>query len=335
MLRLMITVFLAFSSGLLFAQSLSLPEKKLLVDHSHIYYYDVTINNAKEPIDTIILLHGLFAKKEQWSGFMDALGKNPQSHFRLLIPDLPGYGKHGRQAPKYLNSVYNIYQQDSTALSQTKVLEDWINLLKLKKFHIAGNSMGGLVAAILAENMPDRVLSLSFIGSPEGVVPPDDLFLQKGLAKGFNPFIPTTKEQFITELQLLLHNYQPLVPDDQKIKAIVQGNIAHYGDMSIIYEIAGRFPFYAALSHPQRKITEPTLIEWGAEDTLFGSPYGEKDNPYLLLYKNLDRSKYRERYIEPDAGHLLLLEGQYVLDNVAEHFVSFTHQADTMNKYRT
>ncbi len=297
-------------------------EKSIAVDGGKIYYYDVSNSTNKRTITPVVLLHGLFANKEQWKGLVQLLLNDPKSHYRFLIPDLPGFGHHADTAPLYPTSVYNIYQSNPDSLSQTKVLKDWLKALHVDKFQVAGNSLGGLIAAVLTEQMPNQVTSLAFIGSPGGVTPFSHIFLESSFAKGVNLFIPTTKAQVVSELQLLIHNYH--APSDTTIKNIIQSNLSHYQRRSLAYEIMNRYPFNAALTKDLPKIKVPTLIEWGNNDEVFGPPTNTKGTGGAqLLYNHLTNSYPKLKYYEENAGHLILLENPDVLMTVEYHFVNF------------
>lgn len=307
------------------ADNIDWSEKSIAVDGGKIYYYDISNDTNKEATTPVVLLHGLFADKEQWKGLVQLLLEDPTSHYRFLIPDLPGFGHHADTPPVYPTNVYNIYQDNPDSLSQVKVLKDWLKLLDVKRFQIAGNSLGGLIAAILTEQMPNQITSLSFIGSPAGVVPFSHVFLENSFSKGTNLFIPTTKNQVISELQLLMHNYH--LPSDSTINSIIQSNLSHYQKRSLAYEITNRCPFRIGLSKDLPKIKVPTLIEWGDNDEIFGSPTNtEATGGAQLLYNHLIDSHPKESYSEENAGHLILLEDKAVLMSVENHFITFLNQ---------
>ncbi|MDN3685100.1 alpha/beta fold hydrolase [Vibrio sinaloensis] len=51
-----------------------------------------------------------------------------------------------------------------------------MELVKFERFHLVGHSMGGLTALMLAQLIPERVLSFTDI---EGNIAPEDCFLSR------------------------------------------------------------------------------------------------------------------------------------------------------------
>jgi pimeloyl-ACP methyl ester carboxylesterase len=87
----------------------------------------------------LLLLHGFCETSQVWADWKKRL-----SDFRVVAPDLPGFGL----APP-LPSPFTI---DSVA----EVLVEWIDRHRLKPL-VVGHSLGGYVALAMAEKMPQRV----------------------------------------------------------------------------------------------------------------------------------------------------------------------------------
>lgn len=170
----------------------ALQEKILPVDNGHIHYYQI---GEGQPV---LLLHGLFADKEQWLQLVAQLQQaNAHSNkkYQFIIPDLAGFGK----STDYPIEAYNLdsMQQISNTLNETQILHDFIQQLKITQpIDIAGNSMGGLLMVLYAQHYPAQVKSLAFIGSPAGISDFTQQFYTDGFRRGFNPFIPTTIDQY-------------------------------------------------------------------------------------------------------------------------------------------
>ena len=125
-------------------------KQDIRVDQHNIYY------NTAGKGPKILLIHGLFASKEQWSKLMCQLARK---HFMVIAPDLPGYGKS-----------LGYHLRDYALENQVRILHSFMQKLQIKKFNIAGNSMGGTIAALYSASYPAQIKSLAFIGSMEGVV---------------------------------------------------------------------------------------------------------------------------------------------------------------------
>ena len=97
----------------------------------------------------IILLHGFLENRHMWDELVDWLPKS----FRKITIDLPGHGDS--------DNLGYIHSMDDMA-AMVKALADH---LKLKKFFLAGHSMGGYVSLALAEKFPDHLRGLILMNS--------------------------------------------------------------------------------------------------------------------------------------------------------------------------
>jgi pimeloyl-ACP methyl ester carboxylesterase len=141
-----IVIYFAFP-GVLYNFSISsarksagLSKKIIKVDNNTISYLD----GGKG--DTILMLHGFGGNKDHWTKFSKSLTTN----FHVVAIDLPGFG----ESSKIETESYNID-------SQVKKLSRIIDVLRLNKFHLVGNSMGGTIAGRYTAVVPDKVLSLA------------------------------------------------------------------------------------------------------------------------------------------------------------------------------
>lgn len=103
-------------------------------DRRFIYYS----NSTKPDFPTLILLHGFSADKSIWLKFAKYVTKD----FNLIIPDLLGHGE-------------NIYDHslNYSAYTQAEYVEDLlVQLNLLDNIAIVGNSMGGMIGAIMTQN---------------------------------------------------------------------------------------------------------------------------------------------------------------------------------------
>lgn len=105
-----------------------------------------------KPADTVLMLHGLAESGESWRAWVPHLSR----HHRLLRPDLRGYGDSTPMRADYR------YRLDG-------LVADLIALLdheKLARVHVVGAKIGGTIGLRLAALHPERVISLSAIGTP-------------------------------------------------------------------------------------------------------------------------------------------------------------------------
>lgn len=227
----------------------------------------------------ILLLHGLFAQKEQWNAVLCLLAT---AGYAAIAPDLPGYGK----------SV-DFPLVDYKLEHQAALLHQFMDVLGIAAFDLAGSSMGGAIAALYVREHPQQTRTLAFIGSPLGV---NDWSPQvkEAIYQGVNPFIPLDNAQFDLEMSLLFVNPPP-IPEPVKeaaVKDYVERN-RHYQQVWDIVNL------YDTVLYDRLKIRVPTLILWGQDDKIFAVEGAER------LRNRIPRSKLVKL---PKAGHLPLLE---------------------------
>ena len=90
------------------------------------------------------------------------------------------------------------------------LLGSFAKALDAGRFHIVGNSMGGMYALVYAHTYPDQILSLTLIDSA-GIYPPHPSDLQRSLASGTNPLIVDEPQDFKTLMEFVFYR-QPAMP---------------------------------------------------------------------------------------------------------------------------
>jgi pimeloyl-ACP methyl ester carboxylesterase len=243
----------------------------------------------------LILLHGLFAQKEQWRTVLCILST---AGFDVIVPDLPGFG----QSTEYPITVYDLERQ-------VELLEDFVDALDIEKFSLGGNSMGGAIAALYTDRHPDNVQHLAFIGPPLGLVPWGP-HVRQVILQGINPFIPLDDTQFELEMALLFVR-PPEVPDEVR-DPIIHDYSTRYRHYQRVWNIINLFDM--VLHHIPReprfdKI--PALILWGESDAIYPVAGAE------LLHKRLSNSRL---VILPETGHLPMMEKP---EDTGEHLIRF------------
>ena len=227
----------------------------------------------------ILLLHGLFAEKEQWNDMMCQLSG---AGYWVLAPDLPGYGN----STEFGTRGYALE-------NQVALLHLFMNQLGIRSFDVAGSSMGGAIATLYSQRYPEQVRSLAFIGSPLGVTDWSNS-VRNAIFDGINPFIPTSKEQFDLEISLLFVT-PPTIPDSVKTER-VNDYITRNRHYQQVWDIVN---LYDDVLCQGRSPQLPTLAIWGREDKIYD----------IRGAKRLQRCIPGSRVIRlPKAGHLLLIE---------------------------
>lgn len=219
-----------------------LVKKQVKIDDHNIVY----LEGGKGP--TILLLHGYTSEKDSWLQFADYLTKD----YHVVIPDIPGYG----ESSQLMDASYNLSNQMSR-------LHKFAQAINLKKFHIAGNSMGGFFSGIYAVRYPDEIVSVGLFDAG-GVMPLEKNAVMKMMGKGENPVVLKDSGDWPRIMGLVFVN-PPSLPYPLK-KVFVQKALANRS----FYEKALKEikPDYFSLEKQLPKIKAPTLILWGDQDKI-------------------------------------------------------------------
>ena len=103
----------------------------------------------------LVFVHGLMGGSGQWQGQASAF-----PDFDFLALDLPGFGENAG-----MDVMANIADFADWALKD-------LNARGIKKFHLVGHSLGGMVAQEMIAHAPERVDHLVLYGTgPRGVLP--------------------------------------------------------------------------------------------------------------------------------------------------------------------
>ncbi len=198
--------------------------------------------------EPLVLLHGFGADKDHFGVFLSALS----SRYRLIVPDLPGFGESTRKA----SLAYDIP-------SQAARLEGFIQALGLEGFHLAGASMGGYLASYYAADHPDKVKSLLLM-APAGILPPAPGKLQQTYEReGRMLLLYRTLPEFDDFMRLLFHR-PPWVPTPIKRYLVDRHSHAYALHLKILTDMVDGG--MGLLDGRLGQIACPTLVLWGRQD---------------------------------------------------------------------
>jgi pimeloyl-ACP methyl ester carboxylesterase len=211
----------------------------------------------------IVLIHGTGASLHTWEGWVQAL----QGRRRVITFDLPGFGLTGPFAGRY---TPDDYRGDTYA----RFVLDLLDVLKVPRAVLGGNSLGGEVAWRVAVMAPARVERLVLVDASG----PD--FEPESVPVGF----------LIARTPVLNGLTEHLLP-----RALVAASVANvYGDPKRLSpELVDRY-FELTLREGNRRalgirlrqlvrgehadriasIRQPTLILWGGRDRLIPPSVG-------------------------------------------------------------
>ncbi len=195
----------------------------------------------------LVLLHGYSAENEHWARF----ARHLVDDYRVIAPDLAGHGDTGFQ-PDW----------DYRIAAQSGRIVALLDALEVEHAHIAGNSMGGFIAADFARRYPQRTLSATLL-DPAGVASPEPSDMDRLRAAGDNPFLIKNREDFSRFYPMTMAR-PPWVPG-----FVLDAQAARYQarreELATIYaQLIASEPVEPHLD----QILTPTLILWGAQDRL-------------------------------------------------------------------
>lgn len=265
-------------------RSADLVKKEVQVDNHKIIY----LEGGKG--ETIILLHGFGSNKDCWLAFAKYL-----KGYHLVIPDLPGFGESSR-----------VPADNYGMESQMTRINRFAEVLKLDKFHMAGNSMGGSLTAIYGAKHPEKILTLALI-DPAGAVTTkkSELFIQ--VDKGKNLLLANNAKDY-DELLALIFAKPPPIPAPFK-KIFVEYMAEHNEFDKKIWQDWQPEEFSLAPVLPL--IQSPVLIIWGDQDKVVDV----EGVTFLEKYLKTSRS-----VILKDTGHTPMVEKP---EETAKPYLSF------------
>jgi len=198
----------------------------------------------------LLLLHGTGASLHTWEGWTQELSDS----CTVISLDLPAFGLTGPHP-----------ERDYSIASYVDFLEAFAKKLPLDTFHLAGNSLGGLIAWSYATAHPERVERLILV-DPSGM--PNDNPTPLGITLAETPVIGQLL-RFITPKPLFAKSLREVYGDPEAVSDEV---VDRY--FQLFRRPGNRQAFIDRARSDHRvpaesltNITAPTLILWGEKDT--------------------------------------------------------------------
>ncbi|WP_242112528.1 alpha/beta fold hydrolase [Luteimonas aquatica] len=199
---------------------------------------------------TLVMVHGYTGSKENWY----RLAQRLRGRYRLVIPDLPGWGESQRDA-----------DADYGYAAQAENVAAFIRAVCGAPVVLVGHSMGGGIAALTAARHPDLVARVALIDAA-GVNFEENGFAREVLAGG-NPFGVTDAASLQRYLGIVVHDRRVLPPIPWPVSNIVIAQRRADGafEQSILEHI-GRGADQFLPGAEAARIRQPALLVWGAHD---------------------------------------------------------------------
>lgn len=254
--------------------ALGLSERNARVDGFNIAYLEGGYGRP------LVLLHGMGADKDNFL----LIARQLKRRFRLVIPDLPGFGDSDKPA-----------DQTYTIAEQVERLHEFVRALGITRFHLGGNSMGGFIAAAYAARYPEDLESLWLL-APAGVRSAEPSELLKTIANGGDAQILARTSTELREAVSFVFHRKVHIPH---FLARYQVDVSrkNYDLHSAIIPQLVQGAWLEELL--EDRIEVPTLILWGDCDRAVHVSGAE------ILSRLLPNSKVA---ILKDVGHIPMLE---------------------------
>ncbi|HZX27417.1 MAG TPA: alpha/beta hydrolase, partial [Telluria sp.] len=227
----------------------------------------------------LLLLHGFAGDKDNFTRVARYLTR----HYRVLIPDLPGFGDAGRDP----EGKYHMAEQ-------ARRLAQFLDQLGIGRVHLGGNSMGGFIAAQFAGLYPERVASVWLLDAAGTEASYDNALLRHYDATGEMPLLIRHEREFDYLLDKTTHR-RPFLP--RFIRRVLGRRGA--ADFPLHTEIMKQVHASPLLETQYRTLPHPALIVWGERDEIL-SPGGAE-----AFHKLFPNSTVR---MMSDIGHLPMAE---------------------------
>lgn len=296
---LIIIAFLAlylFFPGTLLGVVQTLEQKAGGLEGKTLVVNDMTIHYLEGGIgDPLILIHGFGADKDNWT----RIGKFLTPHFRVIAPDLPGFGQSGKEpGEKY------------TIRDQALFIKQFTKQMNISSFHLGGSSMGGNIAGHYAFLFPNDLKTL-FLVAPGGVFSAQPSQMKQMLDRGEkNPLVAGTPEEYDRLLAFVFEKV-PFIP----------GTAKHYLAGVAVENRQMNTKIFNMIKDPERNIPMETLLKnvpiktlvlWGDKDRVL-HPGGAQILGGVL--------KNSEVVVLENVGHLPMIEAP---ETTAGHYLKFS-----------
>ncbi|MEE2764318.1 MAG: alpha/beta fold hydrolase [Pseudomonadota bacterium] len=208
------------------------------------------LRNAEEnPGDTIVMVHGFGANKDNWTRLADQLTDD----FNVYAIDLPGHG----DSSKPLDLGYTLDEQ-------TEHLAGILTALDIDRFHMMGNSMGGAITALFAARYPERIKT-AVLFDPAGIFEHESELVDL-VREGDNPLIPSKPGDLKRLMDFALEE-EPFVP--WPILGVLEDKaIANQDINRVIFAAIRDSGFESAFRQQITRIQDPVLVVWGKQDRI-------------------------------------------------------------------
>ena len=260
-----------------------------LVDGVRIHYQEA----GDEKAPPVILIHGFISSNLIWSHVLLPLARKG---FRVIAPDLPGYGYSDKPA----DAKYSIAEQARAVVA-------FMDRLRIKKAIIVGASYGGAVAATIALDHSERVHKLILIGAVTNDEAKKNLLLRVSctplIGDIATPLFLGSRWILKQRMQAMYRRMQK--PINEKMVASRHHLLATANTHRAMIRTARAWSA-KRIEREASLIRQPTMIVWGDEDDHFplSNAFRLRDaipNSKLIVFRHcghLPPAEYPDKFVE-------------------------------------
>jgi pimeloyl-ACP methyl ester carboxylesterase len=196
--------------------------------------------------DPVLFLHG--AGGLFWDPLLDAVGAG----HRVVAPEHPGAGDS--QGLEHVEDLWDL----------VLYYNELLDTLEMPRVSLLGHSFGGMVAAEIAANNPERVDKLALIA-------PIGLWLDDYPVPDISGMPPARIPEFVlADPQGPLAALMP-APDPSNPESLFKAAMTMASILQFIWPLPDK-----GLHKRLYRVKAPTLIVWGAQDRLVDPAYGDE-----------------------------------------------------------
>ena len=197
--------------------------------------------------EVVVLLHGSGTGASGHTNFKNNFIALKNAGFRVILPDLPGYGFSSKPD----NEIYTLEYFN-------KKLIQLLDALSIQRFSLLGNSLGGALSIGLSLKYPDRVSKL-IVMAPGGIEDREVYDVMPGIKKLLTDFLGGNMDQKKIEGLLELFPFDSSIVTkemiDERMEILPLMNSQVMATMDI-----------PNMESDLSKITQPVLAFWGMND---------------------------------------------------------------------
>jgi pimeloyl-ACP methyl ester carboxylesterase len=241
-------------------------------------------DDAPADAPVVVMLHGFTGSKENWYPLAERL----RGKYRLLIPDLPGWGESERKPG-----------DDYGFAAQAARVDAFIRALSPQRpVVLLGHSMGGGIAALVAARYPRQVARVGLLDAA-GVRFKDNQFGIDVLA-GENPFAVTDNASLRRYIDTVFHRPEakPWIPWPAS-RGLITRRRADAGFEQAVLDRIGRSDERFLPGDEAADIRQPALLLWCRQDAVI-------DASALDLYAA--RMPQARKVLLEGCGHMSITE---------------------------